>query len=345
MGRRVTAQDVADLAGVSRSSVSVVLNGRAQGNISAAKQKTIMEAAHQLDYRPNALAMSLRSRRTLTIGVLTWRGALGFPEELLHAAGEAATEAGYLLIMMDATHDAERESRAVATLLDRQVDGFLVIAPELVEYRRLEIMAGVPTILVNAADPDGAVSSIVPDEFGAAVSAATILVEGGHVRIGLLTDGAGTLQVRNRVAGVHAALLGAGLPAPLLLPADRDINAGAARVREALRSAEPPTGLVCCHERLALGAVLAAAELQVAIPAGLSLVSLDDGERLAAGLVPALTTVQRPDQVMAEHAVRMLVADLNSGTESEVRRLTFHCPTQFHVSTGPAPGRTSAETP
>ena len=74
MARKATAQDVADLAGVSRSAVSLVLNGRAQGHIARHKQQAIIEAARRLNYTPNAVALSLRSRRTRTIGVLIWPG-------------------------------------------------------------------------------------------------------------------------------------------------------------------------------------------------------------------------------------------------------------------------------
>jgi LacI family transcriptional regulator len=72
VARKATAQDVADLAGVSRSAVSLVLNGRAKGHIARHKQQAIIEAARRLNYTPNAVALSLRSRRTRTIGVLTW---------------------------------------------------------------------------------------------------------------------------------------------------------------------------------------------------------------------------------------------------------------------------------
>ncbi len=337
MARRATAQDVADLAGVSRSSVSLVLNGRAEGNISAAKQVAIIEAARQLSYRPNALALSLRLQRTHTIGVLTWPGGRGSPGGLLHAAWVSAAAAGYLLLLMDVGKDREHEVRAVTTLLDRQVDGFIVVAPELIEYRPLEAMAGTPTVLVNCVDPERTVTSIAPDEFEAAANATRILIELGHRRIGLLTDDAGTVEVRDRVAGVHAELATAGLPAPTMLPARRDIQSGASQTRQALLSSEPPTGLVCTHERLALGAVLAAAELGIGIPTDLSLVSLEDGEHLAAELVPPLTTVQRPDRGMADEAVRMLVRELDGVTGPDVRQLSFVCPPRQRASTGPVP--------
>ena len=102
MTRRATAQDVADLAGVSRSAVSLVLNGRAEGNISAVKQEAVREAARQLRYTPNAVALSLRSKRTATIGVLTWRNRWHMPPVLLGELYTAASSAGYLLMTVDA---------------------------------------------------------------------------------------------------------------------------------------------------------------------------------------------------------------------------------------------------
>jgi LacI family transcriptional regulator len=106
--RKATAQDVADLAGVSRTAVSQVLNGRGQGNIARDKQQAIIDAARQLNYTPNAVA---RNRRSRTIGVLTWPGAGGFAERMLHATLQAATRAGYLLIFMDTSNDRDHQAR------------------------------------------------------------------------------------------------------------------------------------------------------------------------------------------------------------------------------------------
>jgi LacI family transcriptional regulator len=115
MVRKATAQDVADLAGVSRTAVSLVLNGRGQGNIARDKQQAIIDAARQLSYTPNAVA---RNRRSRTIGVLTWPGAGGFAERMLHATLQAATRGGYLLILMDTSNDRDHQSQALATLHD-----------------------------------------------------------------------------------------------------------------------------------------------------------------------------------------------------------------------------------
>ena len=94
--------------------------------------------------------------------------------------------------------------------------------------------------------------------------------------------------------------------------------------------------MVTTHERLAVGAALAAAELGLDIPGALSLVSLDDGEDLAGDLVPPLTLVRRPDAVMADHALDLLIRML-SGEAGPARQLTFVCPVVPGASIGPPP--------
>jgi transcriptional regulator with XRE-family HTH domain len=207
--RKATAQDVADLAGVSRSAVSLVLNGRGQGNIAPDKQQAIIAAARQLNYTPNAVALSLRNRRSRIIGVLTWPGASGFAERMLHAALQAATRAGYLLIFMDTANDRDHQGQALATLHDHQVDGLLVIAPDLIEYRPVEVMSSIQTILVNCLDPSASLTTVAPDEYGAGSAAARVLIEAGHTSIGVVAEASDKMQNRLRLAGIQATTTGA----------------------------------------------------------------------------------------------------------------------------------------
>jgi LacI family transcriptional regulator len=340
--RRPTAQDVADLAGVSRSAVSLVLNGRAEGNIAPDKQKAILKAAERLNYRPNAVALSLRNQRTRTIGVLTWPSVAGSPALILRAALQAATDSGYLLIFMDTGGDQEIESRALATLRDRQVEALLVVAPELTDYRPAETMMTLPTILVNCADPQASVTSVVPDEAGAGAAAAQILIDAGHSRIGLLAGPPDAVQTRLRVAGCHQVVAAAELDGRARFIASRDIASAASAARALLEQSEPPTALICAHERLAVGAALAAAQLQIDIPEQLSLVSLEDGERLACQCAPPLTTVERPDRPMAGQAIRMLVERLASDAEDSVKQLLFVCPPMHRNSVAAPSSRQAA---
>ncbi len=329
VSRRATAQDVADLAGVSRSTVSLVLNDRAAGNVSAAKQATVRAAARQLCYTPNAVALSLRRQRTTTVGILTWPGPGGTPLPLLSAVYEAAARAGYLVL----TGNVQRSPDAVDTLLDRQVDGFIVVAPELVDYQPPEALASTATVLVNCFDPGAGVTALVPDERGAGAAAARLLIEAGHTRIGVLCSRS-SIQTEHRLLGIGDQAAAAGVAPPTVLRIGRSIEAGHRAAGQLLRAPQPPTALVSTHERLAVGARLAAAELGYDVPEALSLVSLDDGEGLARELVPTLTLVQRPDAVIAEHALAVLIQHLSDQADP-ARRLTFVCPVLPGGSIGP----------
>jgi len=331
MARKATAQDVADLVGVSRSAVSLVLNGRAEGNIAKHKQQAIIEAARKLNYTPNAVALSLRSQRTRTIGVITWSASNGLPGRILHAGLLAATARNYLLIIFDVSGGQEDQDKALTVLEDRQFDALLVIAPELVDFTPTEQMINVPTLLVNCADPRAGLTSLVPDQTAAASTAAQLLIGSGHVKIGLLTFPPDTVETRLRLAGVQEALVKTGLEALVQIADNRDTESGYRAAGELLSSPERPTGLICTHERLALGAVLVAARLGLRIPEDLSVVSLDDGECLAGQLAPPLTMVERPDRLIAEQAVAMLL-DWLDGAEQPVRQLTFVCPTALRGS-------------
>jgi LacI family transcriptional regulator len=325
VARKATAQDVADLAGVSRSAVSLVLNGRAQGHIARHKQQAIIEAARRLNYTPNAVALSLRSRRTRTIGVLIWPGESGFSLPMLHATLESATAAGYLLIFMDTANDHDHQNRALATLHDHQVDALLVMAPDLISYSPVEVMSTIPTILVNCVDPNAGLTSIVADEHGAGCAAARVLIESGHISIGVISGPSDAMQSRQRLAGIEQTAEAAEHVQLSIQTANRDINAGFAAARTLLLAQPRPTALICTHERLAVGAVLAAANLGVRIPTDLSLVSLDDGEHLAAQLVPRLATIERPDRAMAKQAVTMTLERFEDETERSIQQLTFSC--------------------
>jgi LacI family transcriptional regulator len=330
--RRPTAQDVADLVGVSRSAVSLVLNGHGEGNIAPHKQKAILEAAERLNYRPNAVALSLRSQRTRSIGVLTWPSVAGTSLLILRAVLNSATQAGYVLIFMDTGGDQEVESRALATLRDRQVEALLVIAPELTDYRPADPMMSIPTILVNCADPQATVTSVVPDESGAGAAAAQILVDAGHSRIGILAGSPDSVQTRLRVAGCHQVVAAADIAAETQFVAGCDSGSAAVAARKLLEQPRPPTALICAHERITVGAVLAAAESGLRIPEELSLVSLEDGEQLASQLAPAVTTIERPDRPMAEQAFSMIIESLASQAETSVKQVAFVCPPVFRNS-------------
>ena len=232
MPRKATSQDVADLAGVSRSAVSLVLNGHGAGNIAPDKQTLIIEAARQLNYTPNAVALSLRNRRSSTIGVVTDAIATtAFGGQLLQGAADAAVAEGYLLLVIDTQKDLEREGHAYETLQNRQVDGFLFAAMSLRPYDAPPALRSAPAALANCYDPDDGVAAFIPDEVAGSRAVTQHLIEHGHRDIVMLTGTSDVVASGLRERGFAAAMASAGLPATAPIMAGWEIDKGLRRRR------------------------------------------------------------------------------------------------------------------
>lgn len=329
MVRKATSQDVANHAGVSRSAVSFVLNGRADGNIAKDKQLRILAAAKELNYTPNAVARSLQSQSTHTIGVVTDVIAGGpFAGKLLQGASNAAFNAGYLLLVIDTQSDEIREDSAFTTLLNRQVDALMFAAESLREHQPHPAMKSVPALLANSFDPAGTQRSIIPDEVFGGRAAAQILLDAGHTNIAYLSGGRELVATGRRTEGVNAAIKSAGLPPLPAVETGWEISDGYAAamrlftddgVSPAQRvgsAGTRPTGVVCANDRVAMGVILACGKLGLRVPEDVSIVGYDDDEPLAKTAVPGLTTVSLPHREMGEMAVKLLLEDLSSPDSS-----------------------------
>jgi LacI family transcriptional regulator len=308
MPRRATSQDVADLAGVSRSAVSLVLNGRGAGNIAADKQALIIAAAQQLNYTPNAVALSLRSRRSSTIGVVTDAIATtAFGGQLLQGASDAAVAEGYLLLVIDTQNDLQREQQAYETLQNRQVDGFLFAAMSLRPYDVPPTLGSTTCALANCFDPDDRAPAFIPDEVAGSRAVTRHLIEQGHRDIVMLTGTSDVIASGLREQGFAEAVAAAGLDVPAPVVAGWEIDKGYAGAMHVLTGDRRPTAIVCANDRSAIGVVLAAAQLGLSVPGDLSVVGYDDDENVAPRLVPALTTVRLPHREMGELAMRVVL--------------------------------------
>lgn len=326
MPRKATSADVAARAGVSRTAVSLVLNGRGAGNIAPEKQEAILLAARELDYSPNSVAVSLRHQRTRTIGVVTdaiATHAYGGP--VLAGASDAARSEGFLLLVVDTQENySSRQDDAFRTLLDRQVDGIMFAALSLRPFHAPEFMRTMPAALANCFEPDNAVSSVGCDEVAGGRSATEMLVRNGHRDIDILAGTPELVATHRRVDGHLSALASAGLPAREPVTTGWSIDAGYRAAMAVLDRPDPPSGIVCANDRVAVGVVLAAARLGLDVPADLSVVGYDDDENVAPHLVPALTTVRLPHYEMGRAAMEILLRRV-AGEQPAVESVLLPC--------------------
>lgn len=351
MNRKATALDVAKLAGVSRSAVSLVLNGRGDGNVAKESQIRIREAAATLNYTPNAIAVSLRNRRSRIIGIVADQVVTSpFDGNIIAGADAVARSRGFVTVVMDTESDETRDESAVATLLDRQVDGLMYVT---VGLRPLHVplnMLRVPSVLANCFDdrPEAGVPAVIPDEVRGGREAATHLLEFGHRDIAFLAGDSVTPAAPRRIQGHRDAFEAAGLPVRpgRIIQAGWDIDAGFHGAMKLLDVAaqERPTAIVCANDRLAIGVVLAANRLGLAVPQDVSVMGYDDEFRIASTMVPALTTMALPLREMGAAAMTGLLRELSEEPEEPednddgVRAETLvPCRLVVRESTGPVP--------
>jgi len=303
---------VAELAQVSRSAVSFVFSGRAEGNLSAATQERIREAARQLGYRPDEVARSLRGRRSGAIGMLSDEIATSpFAGRMVIGAMEAARERGYQVLLLESRLDPEAEAEALAELRARRVDGVVYAAMSM---RRTGVPEGLDpsaTVLANClAHEEGRYAAVVADEHAGGRAAVEVLLAAGHRDIALLGGERGDIAAEARAAGFREGMAAAGLAVrpEWAVCAGWQIDQGHAEAMRLLGGAgDRPTGVLCANDRVAAGVLLAAARLGVDVPGELSVVGYDDQDQMAGHLVPALTTIALPHHRMGAEAVRMLL--------------------------------------
>lgn len=314
MARKPTAKDVADRAGVARSAVSMVVNGKDAGMVAPERRQRILDAAAELGYTPSSVGRSLRNQRTRTIGLVTDQiASSAFGGQLIRAATDVAMEAGYLLLTVDIHGDDEREAPAYEALLHREVDALMFGALSLRSYEPPPAMQERPAILANCYDPAAGVPGVVADEVEGGRRAAQLLIDAGHRAVVSLAGLHDFVAAGRRQAGIAEAFRSGGLEEPETIETGWDIADGVRLATAVLTRPDRPTGLLCANDRVAVGAMLAAARLGLDVPRDLSIVGYDDDENVAGQLVPALTTVRLPHHEIGAVAMRALVANLEHG--------------------------------
>ena len=329
---RVTLQEVARRAGVSRTTASFVLTGRRDMRISANAEERVLRAARELNYRPNLMARGLRTRVSQTIGLVSDTVATEpFAGEIVRGAVSTALLNDRLLFMGETEGDGELEKRVVRDMLDRGVDGFLYAAMYTLEAHPPAALRGHPLVLLNCLTANPRTPAVVPDEQAAGHAAARTLLEAGH-REHIHVVGETVPHVfasRERLAGIGAAL-----------SAERLELAGTIRcmwwpqyayqaVRQFLADGARATGLICLNDRIALGAYQAIQEAGLRIPDDVSIVSFDDSD-LASWLRPQLTSIAIPHFELGRRAVELLLA---GERDAGVERIPM--PVRRRASVGP----------
>lgn len=305
--RAVGVRDVAARAGVSRQTVSRVLNEHP--DVAPETRERVLAAMTELGYRMNNVARALGTRRSRTIGVLAQAALHYGPSRSIEAIESAARAAGYWVsaVFADSTgEDTVRE--AIEHLLGQGMDGLVVVAPHARTLQTLDAMdIGIPTVTLHSAGRDGAGRDgrgLAVDQVAGARLATGCLADAGHTRIAHLAGPADWLEAEARQVGFAQELAERGMAQGPVVAGDWTARSGYDAA--AAISASGATAVFSANDQMALGLLGGLRELGIRVPDDISVVGFDDVPD-AAYYAPALTTVRQDFAELARLAVARLV--------------------------------------
>ena len=303
-------KDIARELGVSLATVSRALAD--SPDISAETKERVWSAAETLNYVPNLMARSLRSRRTKVIGVVVQEVASEFGAQAIRGVHDELGRCGYQMLLSSGSTSPEQERIGLAMLLERSVDGLLVVdaqhhaaagPPDELETAR------VPVVFVNRRLPSATTASFVgPDDVFGGYLATEHLIGHGHRRIGYIAGPAHYQASWDRLDGYKRALADYGLPFDegLVRRGDWLLDSGFAATTSLLDLSNPPSAIFVGNDVMAAGAIDAARARGLSLPDDLALVGFDARE-MSRYLRPALTSVTRPTYDLGRTAASLLV--------------------------------------
>ncbi|RSS52423.1 LacI family DNA-binding transcriptional regulator [Streptomyces sp. WAC01280] len=314
-----TMQDVADLAGVTKQTVSNVLSGRVA--VRPATEARVRDAIAELGYVPNLVARSLATGSTRTVGLFVPTVSTAFYAELVEEAEDVLGEHGYRLLLCTTRRDGERARRHLAGLTSRSVDALLIAGDEgLTDHLPLLSRTRFPVVLCawEGARAPARFPVVTIDYEHGGYLAGRHLRELGHENVAVLAGPAHTM----RVSGFRRAFAEDGLEIPdsaVRLVSEPSLKGGAAAAAEAMAARPAVTALFATHDVLAVGALQAAQDKGCSIPADLSIVAHDDTQE-GPLTRPALTSIALPTREMTREAVGLLLGAVSGAPSDAPRR-------------------------
>jgi LacI family transcriptional regulator len=323
----VTIRDVARESGFAASTVSIVLNNAPLARyIPPATKARIHKAAKKLGYHPNIFAKSLRSKRNHTVGVILFDITDPYCTLILRGIEKSLYQESFLSILADAHNERARFERYLEMMLERRVEGLLVLANWL--YLDINLLADlergkIPTVIIGRELDSNATSSVTVDDEGGAYAALSHLYSLGHRKIAFVRGPRALASSKARWRGVQRFAKDTRLELdPKLvvdLPDQVNLTAGvddAFRItEELLKQKRTFSALMSYDDKTAFGALRALAKAGIKVPKECSIIGFDDINPSQL-FVPSLTTVRQPMEAMGASAVSILLEGISAAAEN-----------------------------
>ena len=311
-------KQIALLSGVSTATVSHVLNNSAFVNPKL--RARVEKVVHELNYQPNSLARSLKTRETKTIGMVITDITNAFYPAVVRGAEDVLAREGYTLVVGNTDGDVLKEEAYYRTFTAKRVDGLLLITCPTEyppAYLSRHLPEETPVVLINRDYPSLRVDTVLSDHREGSRQAVSHLLASGHRRIGIITGPAPHVSSNQRLRGYEQALREVGLPVQpeLVREGNFMVKAGYEQAKELLSLPERPTALFVCNAPMSMAALRAIFDAGLRCPEDVALVSFDDLEWFDL-IQPRITAVAQPAYTLGATASEMLLKRI-SGQRSD----------------------------
>lgn len=289
----VTLLDVAREAGVSPSTVSRILNGTA--TVSAVKRKAVEDAIKKMGFEPNPLAQSLKSGRSMTVGIVVQDISSPFFSEILRGVDDGLNSTGYASVIVSGHWNASEETARIKLLLARKVDGLILLSGRIEDKAVLQFATQRPIVATGRSLKSPTAIGFKLDNQNGAYQAVRHLIELGHRRIAFVTGPSNNTDANERLTGYKQALESADIPFEPGLVVEGDFHeaSGLMAVNRLFDTQQQFSAIFAGNDLIAYGVRLSLYRKGIRVPEDISLIGFDD---LPGSLytTPPLTTIRQP---------------------------------------------------
>lgn len=321
MSKRVSLKDIADQVGVSTALVSYVMNGlEKEKRVGADVVVRIKKAAQELNYKPNRIAQSLRTGSTKTIGLIVADIANPFFGNLARVIEDEASKHGYTVIFGSSDEDSEKSGSLVDILLDRQVDGFIIVPAEG-SSQQIKMLQdnGVPVVLADRHFEEISSNYVILDNFRASYDAVSHLIEIGHRKIGIIVYKSSLFHMRERIRGYVEAMTDNHLEQEIRI---EEVQYGFTQnetrncMSEMTGGEKKVDAILFATNALTISGLYCIKEFNIKVPEDIAIIGFDGNAAFDFFYTP-LTYIEQPVDQMGIEAVRVLISQINGSVKTE----------------------------
>lgn len=322
MKSRPTIKDVAKQAGVSRQTVSRVINNK--DGVSDATRRRVQKVVEKLGYQPNAAARSMAVGHTHTLGCISPDLTNYIFASIIESAQTEARRLGFFTLTGSAQKETDFEP-LLNEMIYRRVDGLLILNPHddnRYQYLQPLIQKGMPVVYIKNTPNGAPVSSVSCDDENGGYKATQYLIELGHTSIATIPGPKNEECTPDRLAGYHKALTESGLEWDeiLIIYSDWTAKGGGRATQTLLESGIPFSAIFAQNDRMAMGSIRALREAGLSVPEDISVIGYDDIP-LSSYYDPALTTLRQPMDVFGQKAAQLLIKSIQDSAHLPVQVL------------------------